>query len=74
VTGPRDPAVIREEIVETREELGEAVEALAAKANVKARAREKLGHASNRARERPTMAIAVAAGFLVVAVAVARRR
>ncbi len=73
MTGARDPAVIREEIAETREELGEAVEALVGKADVKARAREKLGQASTRARERPGPAAAVA-GLLVLSVVVIRRR
>jgi hypothetical protein len=73
VTGPRDPAVIREEILETREELGEAVEALAAKTDVKARAREKLDDAKTRARERPAAALAVV-GVVLLAVVVARRR
>jgi ElaB/YqjD/DUF883 family membrane-anchored ribosome-binding protein len=37
-----DPAQIREEIAATREELGETVEALAAKTDVKAQAKRKL--------------------------------
>ena len=73
MTGPRDPELIRQDIAETREELGDAVEALAAKADVKARAREKFGEASTRMRERPAIILAVA-GFLVLAVIVARRR
>jgi Protein of unknown function (DUF3618) len=50
----RDPEQIREEIEETRRELGDTVEALAAKADVKALAREK----AERAKEtvvRPTV-------------------
>ena len=73
MTGPRDPDLIRQDIAATREELGAAVEALAAKADVKARAREKFGEASTRMRERPVVIVAVA-GFLVLAVIVARRR
>jgi hypothetical protein len=73
VTGPRDPDLIRQDIAATREELGAAVEALAAKADVKARAREKFGKASTRMRERPAVIVAVA-GFLVLAVIFARRR
>lgn len=42
MTDVRHPDVIRHEIEETRQQLGEAVEELAAKTNVKARAREKL--------------------------------
>ena len=42
VTEAKDPEQLREEIEETRRELGDTVEALAAKADVKARAREKV--------------------------------
>jgi hypothetical protein len=42
VTETKDPEQIREEIEETRRELGDTVEALAAKADVKARVREKV--------------------------------
>ena len=41
-TETKDPEQIREEIEETRRELGDTVEALAAKADVKARMREKV--------------------------------
>ncbi len=39
---PKDPEQIRDEIEETRRELGDTVEALAAKADVKSRVREKI--------------------------------
>lgn len=39
---PRDPEEIRRDIARTREELGETVAALAEKADVKARARERV--------------------------------
>jgi ElaB/YqjD/DUF883 family membrane-anchored ribosome-binding protein len=42
VTEAKDPEQLREEIEETRRELGDTVEALAAKADVKSRAREKV--------------------------------
>jgi ElaB/YqjD/DUF883 family membrane-anchored ribosome-binding protein len=42
VTDARDPDQLREEIEETRRELGDTVEALAAKADVKSRMREKV--------------------------------
>jgi ElaB/YqjD/DUF883 family membrane-anchored ribosome-binding protein len=42
VTEAKDPEQIREEIEETRRELGDTVEALAAKADVKARVHEKV--------------------------------
>jgi Protein of unknown function (DUF3618) len=42
VTEAKDPDQLREEIEETRREMGDTVEALAAKADVKARVREKM--------------------------------
>jgi phage shock protein A len=79
VSGTRDPDIIRQEIAETREELGEAVEELAAKTNVKARAHEKLtelrhaaGQLPERARERPAVTVAVAATAIALVV-LARR-
>lgn len=75
----RDPDTIRQEIAETRHELGEAVEELAAKTDVKARAREKfneLRHAAaqlpDRARERPGVTVAAAATAIVLVVLVRR--
>ncbi|HEX6073898.1 MAG TPA: DUF3618 domain-containing protein [Micromonosporaceae bacterium] len=44
-----DPVLIREDIARTRRELGLTVEALVARADVKARAREKAGEARKRA-------------------------
>ncbi|MEU4419802.1 DUF3618 domain-containing protein [Actinoplanes sp. NPDC024001] len=43
-----DLAVLREEIKQTRAELGETVQALAARADVKARAREQVEHTKER--------------------------
>jgi hypothetical protein len=75
----RDPDTIRQEIAETRQGLGEAVEELAAKTDVKARAREKLTelrHAAQqlpgRARERPAVTVGLAATAIVLVV-LARR-
>jgi phage shock protein A len=80
VSDTRNPDVIRQEIAETREELGEAVEELAAKTNVKARAREKLTEVRNtaaqlpeRARERPAVTVAAVATAIALVV-FARRR
>ncbi len=42
VTEAKDPEQIREEIEETRREMGDTVEALAAKADVKARMKDKV--------------------------------
>jgi hypothetical protein len=50
-TEPRDPDALRAEIARTRDELGATVEALAAKADVKARAHESVEHAKVRVRE-----------------------
>jgi hypothetical protein len=48
--GRVDPALLREEIRLTRAELGETVQALAAKADVKARVRRSAAHSADRAR------------------------
>jgi hypothetical protein len=47
---PTEPEALRKEIEQTRAELGETVEALAAKADVKARAHEAVDDAKQRAR------------------------
>jgi ElaB/YqjD/DUF883 family membrane-anchored ribosome-binding protein len=52
VTGTNDPEQIREEIEETREQLGDTVEALAAKTDVKAQAKQKLRHTKATVSER----------------------
>jgi hypothetical protein len=44
VAGSRDPEQIREEIEATRHALGDTVEALAAKTDLKAQMRQKLNH------------------------------
>jgi hypothetical protein len=48
--GTRGPEEIRQDIEQTREELGETVEALAAKTDVKAQARAKVDDTKDRAR------------------------
>lgn len=75
MTGVRDPDIIRQEIAETRQELGDAVEELAAKTNVKARAREKLTELRSaaaalpqHARRHPGVAVAVVAAVLATVV------
>jgi transcriptional regulator with XRE-family HTH domain len=45
VAGPRDPEQIRDEIEQTRHKLGDTVEALAAKTNVRAQMQRKLEQA-----------------------------
>jgi hypothetical protein len=49
--GPIDPAALRVEIEQTRTDLGHTVEALAAKADVKARAQETVAEMKARARD-----------------------
>jgi ElaB/YqjD/DUF883 family membrane-anchored ribosome-binding protein len=61
----KDPERIREGIEQTREELGETVDALAAKADIKARATEIAGQAAAAAERRPLPAIG---GALIVGV------
>jgi ElaB/YqjD/DUF883 family membrane-anchored ribosome-binding protein len=70
-TGTRDPEEIRREIEATRQDLGDTVEALAAKADVKARARERIAQTKEsvaqkagdlRSKARETSPDAVASG------------
>lgn len=49
---PSDPDQLREEIARTRAELGETVQSLAAKADVKARAKDAAAAAGDRARQK----------------------
>jgi ElaB/YqjD/DUF883 family membrane-anchored ribosome-binding protein len=68
---PREPEEIREDIDQTREELGDTVAAMAEKTDVKkqaqAKAEELKGQAQRIAQENPPMALAGAfvAGFLL---------
>ena len=76
MTTARDPEQIREEIEETRRELGDTVEALAAKADVKAHVDRRVQ--STKASVRRTRGpLAVAGGVCVAAIVawrLARRR
>ncbi len=58
---PTDPAILRAEIAQTRTELGETLEALAARTNVRARSREAVRNLAGRA----TDAIAAVGGHAV---------
>ena len=49
---PADPDQIRQEIERTRDQLGETVEALVAKADVKAQAKERVGQLSDRLKDK----------------------
>jgi ElaB/YqjD/DUF883 family membrane-anchored ribosome-binding protein len=55
-TSPDDQQELEKEIEQSRERLGETVEALAAKVDVKARAQEKLGQLTARLRGKATEA------------------
>ena len=82
---PTDPDQLRGEIAEAREELGETVEALAAKVDVKgrakdkvyeqkARARAKLNEVTQQVKEKPAPVAAVLGGALLLLVLLRRRR
>ena len=85
---PTDPDQLRGEIAEAREELGDTVEALAAKADVKAQAKDKVDEQKARAqakvdettaqvKDNPTPVAAVAGGvvaFLLLVLLLKRRR
>jgi len=53
---PDDPEQIRQDIERTREQLGETVEALVAKTDVKARAKERAGQLSQTLKEKTALA------------------
>ena len=66
-TGPADDAEkLRQEIRHTRERMGETVEQLAARADVKARARVKAADVAGQVKGAASMPLAVVAGVLVV--------
>ena len=74
-TAPDDQQELEKEIEQTREQLGETVDALAAKVDVKTRAQDKLGQAGQQIRKRPVLAAATAGliGALVLFFALVRR-
>ncbi len=61
VTGSGDPERIQREIEETRRQLGDTVEALAAKTDVKARAKEQLADKRAAVQRNPMPAAAIGA-------------
>ena len=84
---PTDPDQLRGEIAEAREELGETVEALAAKADVKGRAQDKVDEQRAQARAKlnevteqvktkpaPVAAVVGGVGALLLLVLLRRRR
>ncbi|MEU7588055.1 DUF3618 domain-containing protein [Micromonospora sp. NPDC049230] len=70
--GTGDTEALREEIRRTRVELGETMEALAAKADVKARLKESAEQAKERMREQAAQAVARVRGQAVRGVGMAR--
>ncbi|MER7891352.1 DUF3618 domain-containing protein [Micromonospora sp. NPDC094482] len=70
--GRGDTEALREEIRRTRVELGETMEALAAKADVKARLRESADHAKQRMREQAAETVARVRGQAAQKAQVAR--
>ena len=70
-----DQQELEKEIEQTREQLGQTVEALAAKVDVKARAQEKLGQAGQQIKKNPvpTAATAGVIGVLVLFFLLVRR-
>jgi hypothetical protein len=77
----RDPETIRRDIETSRQQLGDSVEALAAKVNIRARARAKLddgrcgvGAAWRTAHERKLLLIATGVVAVVALLAAARGR
>ena len=75
--GPRSPEQLRAEIHQVRRELGDTAAALAAKTDVKARARERAEELKARVQENPTPIAAAAGAFVLTLVAgrlIGRRR
>ncbi|MEV6371597.1 DUF3618 domain-containing protein [Micromonospora musae] len=70
--GPLDTEALREEIRRTRVELGETMEALAAKADVKARLKESAGQARQRMRAQAASTVHRMRGQATQRVGVAR--
>ncbi|MER7444792.1 DUF3618 domain-containing protein [Micromonospora avicenniae] len=70
--GRLDTEALREEIRRTRVELGETMEALAAKADVKARLKESAGQARQRMREQAASTVARLRGQAVEMTGLAR--
>jgi ElaB/YqjD/DUF883 family membrane-anchored ribosome-binding protein len=71
-TGPRDPDVIREEISRTREDMGETLDALSAKLDVKSQAKAKVRQARDEAQSfyrRQPAAVVAGVGTLVALLA-----
>lgn len=72
--GRGDAEALRADIRRTRAELGETVQALAARADVKARLRDSAAHSGERVRQRMGLAAGSAAGPVRDAGSAVRRR
>jgi hypothetical protein len=70
----QDTEQLRREIERTRAELGQTVEALSHKADVKAQARRKAELVQSQAREKPAVPLAVGIGVAVVGLWLLRRK
>jgi MYXO-CTERM domain-containing protein len=70
----QDTEQLRREIEQTRAELGQTVEALSHKADVKAQARQKAELVRTRAQDKPVVPLAVGIGVAVVGLFLLRRR
>jgi MYXO-CTERM domain-containing protein len=70
----QDTEQLRREIERTRTELGQTVEALSHKADVKAHARQKAELVRTRAQDKPVVPLAVGIGVAVVGLLLLRRR
>jgi hypothetical protein len=68
---PEEPAALKADIEQTREELGSTLEALVAKTDVKARIREKAAAKQRAVRQNPKPAVLSAAAAAAAVAAVA---
>jgi hypothetical protein len=71
---PDEQEALRAEIEETRAELGETVEALSAKADIKGQAKAKLNEVSGQAKSNPAPFAAAAGGVAALLLIVRRLR
>jgi MYXO-CTERM domain-containing protein len=70
----QDTEQLRREIERTRTELGQTVEALSHKADVKAQARQKAELVKARTQDKPVVPLAVGIGAAIVGLLLLRRR
>ena len=63
-----DPEALKAEIEQTREELGDTVEQLAEKADVKSQAKARIEQGKEQARQRPEVVVAAVGGLVALLV------